>query len=189
MGTGEYKAAFLIADLTGYTALTEAHGDFSTARRINRFSANVEKMLTENGNLPQQVGDEVFLISSNSRALRQYAIRLRDEIEKDPPFSSIYTGLRSGAAVKQAENIFGSAINLSYRIAGYTRAGQIICSQSFQKSQSESDFSCHFLGQKIIKNVLKPVEIFEIMTEDESNRSVNADPVCRKHISEDTAPA
>ncbi len=189
MGTDEYNGAFLIADLTGYTALTEAHGDFSAAQIINRYNELVEGVLTKNVKIYQQVGDEIFLISSNPISLLHYAIKLRDEVEKESHFPSIHTGLHYGTVIKQDEKIFGSVINLTSRIAGYAQGGQILCSRSFKESVKKPDTNFHSLGEKRFKNVMKPVEIFKIKTNTETEERWYTDPVCRMHIPENTAPA
>jgi class 3 adenylate cyclase len=185
----EYTGAFLIADLTGYTALTEAHGDLSAVQIISRYNDIVNSVLTKDVLLHQQVGDEIFLISSDSYSILTYAISLKEEIEKESHFPSIHTGLHYGHVVKQDEKIFGGAINLTSRIASYAQGGQILCSRPFRDSIGKSELSFHPLGEKRFNNFMKPVEIFEIETSNETEQIWHTDPVCRMHISESTAPA
>jgi class 3 adenylate cyclase len=109
----EYKGAFFIADLTGYTALTEAHGDISATQIISRYNEIVDGILTKDVKLYQQVGDEIFLISLDPHSLLDFSIKLKGEIEKESHFPSIHAGLHYGTVIKQDEKIFGSAINLT----------------------------------------------------------------------------
>ncbi len=187
--SSEFRGSFLIADLTGYTALTEAHGDFSAAQIINRYNELVERVLTKDVKFHQQVGDEIFLISTIPLSLLHYAIMLRDKVEKESHFPSIHAGLHYGTVIKQDNKIIGSAINLTSRIAGFAKGGQILCSRSFKESVGESDVSFHSLGEKRFKNVVNPVAIFEIATNNETEEIWYTDPVCRMHVSENTAPA
>jgi len=189
VGIDKFKGAFLIADLTGYTALTEAHGDFSAAQIIGRYSELVEGVLTKDVKFHRQVGDEILMISSNPLSMLHYAIKLKDIVEKESHFPSIHAGLHYGSVIKQDEKIFGSAINLTSRIACFAKGGQILCSRTFKESVRESDIFFHSLGEKRFKNVIKPMEIFELTTNKETEEIWYADPVCRMHVSENTAPA
>ncbi|MDQ3571406.1 MAG: adenylate/guanylate cyclase domain-containing protein [Actinomycetota bacterium] len=61
MSVTEAHPTFLFADLAGYTALTEAHGDEAAAEIVARFTSSVRKLLADHG--AQQiktVGDEVM---------------------------------------------------------------------------------------------------------------------------------
>ena len=187
--SSEFRGSFLIADLTGYTALTEAHGDFSAAQIISRYNKLVEGVLTKDVKFHQQVGDEILMISSNPLSLLHYAVKLKDTVEKESHFPSIHTGLHYGIVIKQDEKIFGAAINLTSRISSFAQAGQILCSRPFKESIGESDISFHLLGDKRFKNVVNPVAIFEIATNNETEEIWYTDPVCRMHVSENTAPA
>jgi class 3 adenylate cyclase len=111
------------------------------------------------------------------------------EVERESHFPSIHAGLHHGTVIMQDEKIFGAAINLISRIASYAQAGKILCSRSFRDSVKESEILFKSLGEIKFKNVIKPVEIFEIKTEIESEEIRYTDPVCRMHISENTAPA
>jgi class 3 adenylate cyclase/YHS domain-containing protein len=187
--SSKFKGSFLIADLTGYTALTEAHGDFSAAQIVNRYYEIVKGLLTKDVHFYQQVGDEIFMISNSVSSLLHYAINLRDEIEKESHFPSIHAGLHHGSVIKQDEKIFGSVINLTSRIAGAAHGGQILCSESFKDSVKETKTDFHFLGEKRFKNVLKPVAIYEIEPNIESDEIWYNDLVCRMHFTENNAPA
>lgn len=189
VGTDEFKGGFLIADLTGYTALTEAHGDLSAASIINKYVELVRKILTSDVDFYQQIGDEILLFSSNPSSLLNFTVSLHNKVEKKSHFPSIHAGLHHGTVLKRDEKIFGSAINLTSRIASYAKGGQILCSRPFKESVGESDIFFHSLGEKRFKNVVKPVEIFEIKTNNETEEIWYTDPVCRMHVSENTAPA
>jgi class 3 adenylate cyclase/YHS domain-containing protein len=187
--TNEFTGAYFIADLSGYTALTEAHGDFSATQIISRYNEIVSGVLTKDVKFYQQVGDEIFLISSYSHSLLDYSIKLRNEIEKETHFPSIHGGLHNGTVIRQKEKIFGSAINLTSRIASFAQGGQILTSKSFKDSITESEVSFHSMGEIMFKNIIKPVEIFEIKTSENSEEILYTDPVCQMHISATGAPA
>ena len=56
MNTTDDKV-FLIADLAGYTALTEAHGDMSAARIVKRYDEIVNDNILPGTKLVERVGN------------------------------------------------------------------------------------------------------------------------------------
>jgi class 3 adenylate cyclase len=61
----EKTLAILMADLSGYTALTEAHGAISAADLIDRFLQIVKQSLVGSSRLHQRRGDEVMIVSES----------------------------------------------------------------------------------------------------------------------------
>ena len=57
----EQDLAILIADLSGYTALTEVHGAHAAADLIDTYQEIVERSLVGESRLQERVGDEVMI--------------------------------------------------------------------------------------------------------------------------------
>ena len=62
----ERDIAILIADLSGYTALTETHGSFAAADFIDKYIQIVENCLVGDSELHERTGDEIMIVSSTS---------------------------------------------------------------------------------------------------------------------------
>lgn len=83
---------FVIADLAGYTALTEAHGDAEAAKTVARYVELVSSALSPGVRLAESVGDQVLVVSddacsavttaSNTRPLYHNVV---DDEEASPP--------------------------------------------------------------------------------------------------------
>ena len=56
---------FVIADLAGYTALTEAHGGAEAARTIARYTELASNALTPGVRLTERVGDQVLIVGDD----------------------------------------------------------------------------------------------------------------------------
>lgn len=65
----EIYITLLIADLAGYTAMTEAHGNRSAAEIVTRYMEIVQDSLHRDTRLVEQVGDEVMLVSSSADSI------------------------------------------------------------------------------------------------------------------------
>ena len=59
MNSNQIETTFLIADLAGFTALTEAHGDLSAASIVSRYMEIVNDTLQPGSRLVERTGDEV----------------------------------------------------------------------------------------------------------------------------------
>jgi class 3 adenylate cyclase/YHS domain-containing protein len=186
----EYYTNFLIADLSGYTALTEVHGSFSAAAIVTRFLELVHGALKSDVQLIETVGDEVLIISPNAKSILNTAIKLRDLVESEPHFPSIHVGLHGGKVVENKRRYFGTPLNLTSRIASFARGGQILCTKKIIK-EIEKIESIRFrtLGEKRFKNITSPVEIFEVIPEQGINDYKILDPVCKMQIDKNTSTA
>ena len=70
----EQNIAILIADLSGYTALTETHGASSAADLIDKYIEIVSNSLVGESHLHERVGDEVMIVSDSPDHLHSTAL-------------------------------------------------------------------------------------------------------------------
>jgi class 3 adenylate cyclase len=110
----EQNIAILIADLSGYTALTETHGPETAADMIDPFLKIVDNCLVGDTILHQRVGDEVMIVSNFPDELISTAIMLIQNCYKQ----HLFLQLHYGKVLKRDNHYFGSRINLTSRIAG-----------------------------------------------------------------------
>ncbi|MEJ2730760.1 MAG: YHS domain-containing protein [Deltaproteobacteria bacterium] len=184
----EMQHIFLIADLSGYTALTEAHGSISAAQIVKRYIEIVRECLLEGSRLVETVGDEVLIIGNDASHIIQVGINLREKVENEPNFPAVHIGIHAGDVLEQDGRFFGSAINIASRTAAYARAGQIIATAAaIKRVADENAISYQPLGEIQFKNIAEPISIFEIDA-GHSALNVNAtDPVCRMGLKPATA--
>lgn len=186
----EIETAILIADLSGYTALTEAHGSRSAADIVTRYAQILEESLQPDTQLVERVGDEVLAIGRTPGGVIRTAIKMQKIIAQEPNFPTVHAGIHAGSLLEQGGRFYGSALNLASRVAAHARGGQILCTADVTKvSEDLNDVAFRPLGLVRFKNVIKPVGIFEIGRKDEEAEGRIIDPVCRMQVRLDTAPA
>jgi class 3 adenylate cyclase/YHS domain-containing protein len=186
----EIELAFLIADLSGYTALTEAHGNMSAAEAVTRYVEIVHEVLHPSARLVERVGDEVLIAADEAACLVQTAINLRDTIELEPLFPTMHAGIHAGSVLEMDGGYFGKALNLGSRVAAHARGNQILCTEQVVTMASDlKDVEYRALGPTRFKNITDPVEIFEVIARRQKVESNLIDPVCRMQVRHDTAPA
>jgi class 3 adenylate cyclase len=177
----EQKLAILIADLSGYTALTETHGPTAAADMIDKFLDIVQNCLVGNCTLHQRVGDEVLIVSQDPVHLAHTAVKLIQCCSNEHHFLQLHGGLHYGKLLKRNEHYFGSPLNLTSRIAAKAGKGTFWCSAEFLNEISGvQDFKFSSKGNHSFKNVAGEMEIFEL--EIGAATVYDIDPVCRMVI-------
>ncbi len=177
----EKSVAILMADLSGYTALTETHGAASAADLIDKYIRIAENCLIGDSKLHQRTGDEIMFVSDSPDSLLATALKLAANTASEDNFLQVHGGLHYGKLLKRADNYFGSALNLVSRIAAKAVAGSFWCTDEFVNSITDKSI-CTFKskGKHLFKNIIGEKEIFELSIE--KKKADYIDPVCRMLI-------
>jgi len=178
----ERELAILMADLTGYTALTDVHGGESAARIVRKYMELVDRALCGRARIIQRVGDQVVIVSDNAEDVAATAIELNELASKEERFLSIHAGIHYGSIFEENDSLFGSTINVASRIMNLADHGQILCSSALvSEINNDARFTFQNFGTHRLKNVMQEIEVFELhCTVPPSARHV--DPVCRMLI-------
>jgi len=186
----EIDVVFLIADLSGYTALTEAHGGIEAARIVTKYVGLAQQALASGARLVERVGDEVLVVADTAAGAAQTAIRIREAVEKELLFPGVRVGIHGGRVVEQEGRYFGPALNLTARVAAHAHEGQVLCTDRIAFAlNSHRDLACRSLGMVRFKNVPEPVGIHEVVPRTRPVEPRYIDPVCRMQVRPETAPA
>lgn len=172
----EKDLAILMADLTGYTAMTDVHGGASAYKIVNKYMELVQESLSGSTKVMQRIGDQVVLISDVPVDIAVTAKKLIT-IGHEHHFLSIHMGIHYGSILIDNGNIFGSPINVVSRIMNLATGGQILCSSAYvSELPAGVDFKLVSIGKHKFKNVLSHIEIFELGTS--QSNPFHIDPVC-----------
>jgi class 3 adenylate cyclase len=174
----EQDLAILIADLSGYTALTETHGASSAADLIDTYIEIVNNSLVGTSRLHERVGDEVMIVSDSADNLLSTAEVLLQNVFREYNFLQVHGALHYGRILQRNNSLFGSALNLTSRIASKAQPGSFLCSKDFLDAVTDKKpYSFRSIGNYNFKNVSEGSEVFEIGLE--KPESLYVDPVCR----------
>ncbi len=181
----EKDIAILIADLSGYTSLTDTHGAIAAADLIEKYIEILEKSLVGTSKFHQRTGDEVLVVSSSADDLLGTAIALIKNASSEHEFLQVHGGLHYGKILKRKEDYFGNTINLTSRIAAKASPGTIWCSEDFVKAlMNVSDTVFAEKGKHSFKNLPLQTEVFEVIIN--HGEALYIDPVCRMLIRDKT---
>jgi class 3 adenylate cyclase/YHS domain-containing protein len=189
MAMEEVERVLMLADLSGYTALTEAHGGPQAARIIARYVALAEAALRPGVRIVERAGDALLLVGDAPVPVVQSALELGEAVEREPLFPAVRMGLHAGRVVEQDGRYFGAALNLAARVAAHARAGQILCTAVVaEASAGLPGVEARGLGDVRFKNVPGPVPVFELLGRRAgANGDVPVDPVCHMRVRPESA--
>lgn len=181
---------FLFADLAGFTALTETHGDEDAADVVARFYDLARASLISEARLVKTIGDAVMIVADQPQAAVSTVLRLVAAGRAEAGFPAVRAGLHSGSAAERSGDYFGATVNLAARVAAYARSDQILCTETVAGLIRDLNIAViHSAGIASFKNVAQPIALF--LLEDAQFHSAHreVDPVCRMGIDPDTAQA
>lgn len=183
---GRAELTFVFADIAGYTALTEAHGDRRAADVVEDFAGHLETLLEgRDGELVKTVGDAVMACFADPSEAVTAAHELAHHEMASPGHPSVGVGIHTGPAERRGADWFGASVNLASRIAALAGAGEVLVSEDVrERGQRIGSLSYEPLGSERLRNVREPVAIYRIdCGEEHPDRLV--DPVCRMTLDRD----
>ena len=176
----EQQVAILMADLTGYTAMTDAHGGASAAQLINKYMRLVDASLYGTCKVVQRIGDQVVIIATVPEDILMTGKKINALTSSEAEFLAIHAGIHFGNVFIDNDNLFGSTINIASRIMNVANREQILCSKHFvEQIADKSIFEA--AGFHKLKNVREKIEVFEL-TLSSLPTPLTIDPVCHMHI-------
>jgi adenylate cyclase len=189
-GAREVDRALLMADLCGYTALTERHGALAASETVLRFVHLARACLETGVVIIDSIGDAVFCAGKDTLAVVRTAIRLRDAIKREPEFPRASMAIHRGPLVEREGRLFGVSINLTARLVAHALGGQILCTEPIARAIGAADgVECRPIGTRHFKNVIGSVALFELAPGCAGRETIFIDPVCRMQVTSDGAAA
>jgi adenylate cyclase len=187
---GEARRAVAFADLAGYTALTEAHGDVGAADVADRFTQITESVLRGDARIVKTIGDAVMFVASEARDGIRIGLDLLGAVEGESHFPGVRIGVHYGPIVERRGDVFGATVNVAARLTAHAHVGQLLTTEPVATAlQPEEALVATALGPTWLKNVSSPVDVYWIADHTSPPTTQVRDPVCQMFIDADRAPA
>lgn len=178
----EAETTIVFADLSGFTALTEAHGDQTGTAVLLRFYDMTRGLLRNGATLVKTIGDAVMLVAPDPETAVAIVLDLRRVTESTPNFPDIRAGLHVGPVKTSDGDYFGAAVNLAARVAAHASAGQILCTATLAERIADAGLcSIGLLGPVRFRNVQNAVVVCELGAHPAAG-AAHVDPICRMHV-------
>ena len=190
-GSGDQAAGtFLFADIAGFTALTEAHGDEQAATLVADLCAAVRAELPAiGGEHVKTIGDALLLRIPDPADAIPLGLRITHELMRGHGSPALRVGLHHGPAVKREGDYFGAAVNLAARVAGLATGGEVLLTTRTAALVPDLEGVLYeSRGRQALRNIREPIELCAAIRAGEStDRRLALDPVCRMSVDPDRA--
>ena len=183
-------ATFLFADIAGFTALTEAHGDEAAVALVGEFSDAVETELPPiGGEHVKTIGDAVMLRIPDPGDAIRLGLTIANDIVREHGAPAVRVGLHHGAAVPRNGDWFGATVNLAARVSAAAGGGEVLVTgQTAALVPDLEGVLYEPRGRQTLRNVAEPVELFAAVRLGESRQGrLPIDPVCRMTVDPERA--
>jgi adenylate cyclase len=186
----ECHCAVAFADLAGYTALTEAHGDLGATDVALRFFDLATEQLRGDGRVVKTIGDAVMIVASDAHHGLEIGLALIRAVDHEPDFPGVRVGVHYGPVVERNGDLFGATVNVAARLTAHAHVGQLLTSVAVAGLlEEQTHLTTIALGSTWLKNVGEPIDVYSVAELAVTARTQVLDPVCRMFIDADAAPA
>ena len=189
-GMPTVSATFVFADIAGFTALTEAHGDEEAAGLVTDFCRAVSAELPAiGGSQVKTIGDALMLSIPEPGDAVLLGLRITHEIMLGHGAPAVRVGLHHGSAVERDGDLFGAAVNLAARVSAEASGGEVLLTGHTAALAPELEGVVYeSRGRRELRNVREPVDLFAaIRVGAPRAATLPCDPVCRMAVDPERA--
>ena len=183
---GDAAHTFVFADLAGYSAATEAHGDERAADLVAAFYARVRELLADcEGQEVKQLGDALMLRLDDAATAVRLATRVAAESGVAHGELGVRVGMHTGPAVERYGDWFGASVNLAARVAAHASSGEVLITEATREAAEPAlaDRVVQDRGAQRFRNIAERVRLFAILVDaDRAAGGLPLDPVCRMTV-------
>ena len=178
------EATYVFADIAGFTALTEAHGDQEAADLVAAFCRAVRAELPAHaGTQVKTIGDAVMLRIPDPAQAVPLGLRIVHDLLAGHGAPAVRVGMHHGPAVERDGDFFGAAVNLAARVSAAAVAGEVLLTAATAaRAPAPEGVAYVSRGRRELRNVREPVELVAAVRHGESAGPLAIDPVCHMAV-------
>jgi adenylate cyclase len=175
----EEASAFVFADLAGYTAVTEAHGDEQAADLAAHFFAHARELLARcDGEEVKVIGDEMMARIEDPAAAIRFALDLGHHSMRRHEHLAVQVGLHYGPALRRGGDWFGATVNIAARVTSLAQPGEVLTTAETARAAGDIEgVSYRSRGETRLRHIREPMTLLSVLSESEA-ADLERDPVC-----------
>jgi len=165
------------ADLSNFTALTQALTPAQLSDLLNEFVGTVSDVVhADGGRVVKFIGDEVMWVSGSPERLVQAAIDLVEHPRAREEGLQVRAGLAYGTALAINGDYFGNPVNLAARLVAAAAPEQILADSALHDQLP--DWPAVARGPLTLKGFAAPVTAYELHAAAARQGAAEAGPGC-----------
>ncbi|HSF32976.1 MAG TPA: tetratricopeptide repeat protein [Candidatus Tectomicrobia bacterium] len=165
-------AAILSADVAGYGRLM-GEDEEATIRTITAYRDVIATLVQQHrGRVVDSPGDNLLAEFPSVVDAVQCAVAIQRELHARntalPPQRRMQfrLGINLGDVITEGEQIYGDGVNIAARLESLAEAGGICISGTvYDQIATRLPLGYKFLGERVVKNITRPVRVYRIQTE------------------------
>jgi adenylate cyclase len=155
--------AIVFADLSGYTRLTEEHGDEAAVRIAASLQKRAEAVAVDKGGrLVKLLGDGAMLYFRDPARGVEAGAELVAALIAELGLA-VHAGIHVGPVIERDRDVFGRTVNLASRIAATAGPGEVIVSEAVVGAVTNSGLRFERVGEAELKGLPAPVTLFRVV--------------------------
>ncbi|HYQ35396.1 MAG TPA: adenylate/guanylate cyclase domain-containing protein, partial [Mycobacterium sp.] len=149
------------ADLSGFTALTQALTPAQLSDLLNEFAGTVSDVVhADGGRVVKFIGDEVMWVSASPEQLAKAAVDLVEHPRAREEGLQVRAGLAYGSVLAINGDYFGNPVNLAARLVAAAAPGQILADSALRDELPDRSAVAH--GPLTLKGFDEPVTAYQL---------------------------
>jgi class 3 adenylate cyclase len=180
------SGTFVFADIAGYTALTEAHGDADAADLAASFCGELTELArARGGQMIKSIGDAVMVRHDDPCEAVALGLCAAHDVLAGHGFPAVRVGMHHGPAIEREGDWFGATVNLAARVAAVAAGGEVLVTEAVRECAAElAGVEFESRGEHRMRNVVAPVPLFAAVSDQRPDEARHIDPVCRMIVAE-----
>jgi class 3 adenylate cyclase/tRNA A-37 threonylcarbamoyl transferase component Bud32 len=164
---GATTRGFLFADLRGYTAYVEGHGDVAASALLDVYRRMMRDTIARHGGAEIKTeGDSFYVVfpSASSAVLCGLSVvaaaAAHSQTDPEHPIR-VGVGVNAGEAVAAAEGYVGSAVNIAARVCAQARPGEVLVTETVRGlTRTSGRLLFTPVGRRALKGIAEPMLLF-----------------------------
>jgi class 3 adenylate cyclase/YHS domain-containing protein len=176
---------FVFADLAGYTALTEIHGDEHAVEMVEQYGSEVRELLPGfDAQEIKTIGDALLIRVPDAGKAVSLGIEIVDRICAKHAFPAVRIGMHHGPAIEREGDYFGRTVNIAARVAALAGAGEVLATaETIESAGPLVSVELHERGVSTLKGIEHPISLYLVSRAGEENvAGLPIDPVCQMGV-------
>ena len=157
-------AIILFADIVDSTGLTERLGDNAFRQKARGLDEAMRKCIRDNGGTAVEgktLGDGVLAVFTSAKQAIACAQACHDAASAAG--LALHAGIHAGDVIREADNVYGGAVNIAARVAAASAAGETLVSATVRElARTSAGVVFEDRGEQALKGIDDPVRVWAV---------------------------
>ena len=160
------------ADSVDSTALTERLGDDAFREKARELDAAMRAAIRDNGGTAVEgktLGDGVLAVFTSAKQAITCARACHEAASAAG--LALHAGIHAGDVIREADNVYGGAVNIAARIAAASAPGEILVSDTVRSlARTSAGVTFEDRGEQSLKGIEEPLRVFAVILRSDNGR-------------------